>query len=54
MLLRMYVRWAETKKFKVETLDMLHGDEAEQAIVEQHDLDRQAQLREAAISAVMW
>ncbi|MEY4528917.1 MAG: Peptide chain release factor 2 [Nitrospirota bacterium] len=28
MLLRMYVRWAETKKFKVETLDMLHGDEA--------------------------
>ncbi len=28
MLLRMYVRWAETKKFKIETLDMLHGDEA--------------------------
>jgi len=28
MLLRMYVRWAETKKFKVETLDLLHGDEA--------------------------
>lgn len=28
MLLRMYVRWAESKKFKVETLDMLAGDEA--------------------------
>lgn len=28
MLLRMYVRWAEAKKFKVETLDLLHGDEA--------------------------
>ncbi|MCC6142013.1 MAG: peptide chain release factor 2 [Nitrospira sp.] len=28
MLLRMYVRWAETKKFKIETLDLLHGDEA--------------------------
>ncbi|TKS60970.1 MAG: peptide chain release factor 2 [Nitrospira sp.] len=28
MLLRMYVRWAETKKFKVETLDLLPGDEA--------------------------
>jgi peptide chain release factor 2 len=28
MLLRMYVRWAETKKFKVETLDLLAGDEA--------------------------
>lgn len=28
MLLRMYVRWAESKKFKVETLDLLHGDEA--------------------------
>ncbi len=28
MLLRMYVRWAETKKFKVETLDLLVGDEA--------------------------
>jgi peptide chain release factor 2 len=28
MLLRMYVRWAETRKFKVETLDLLHGDEA--------------------------
>ncbi|MBI3355767.1 MAG: peptide chain release factor 2 [Nitrospirae bacterium] len=28
MLLRMYVRWAETKKFKVETLDLLTGDEA--------------------------
>jgi peptide chain release factor 2 len=28
MLLRMYVRWAETKKFKVETLDFLAGDEA--------------------------
>jgi peptide chain release factor 2 len=28
MLLRMYVRWAEKKKFKVETLDFLAGDEA--------------------------
>src|SRR5215204_3536280 len=28
MLLRMYVRWAETRKFKVETLDYLAGDEA--------------------------
>ncbi len=28
MLLRMYVRWAEHKKFKVETLDLLPGDEA--------------------------
>jgi peptide chain release factor 2 len=28
MLLRMYVRWAENKKFKVETLDFLAGDEA--------------------------
>ena len=28
MLLRMYVRWAESKKFKVETLDLLAGDEA--------------------------
>ena len=28
MLLRMYVRWAETKKFKVETLDLLPGEEA--------------------------
>ncbi|MBH0199755.1 MAG: peptide chain release factor 2 [Nitrospira sp.] len=28
MLLRMYVRWAEAKKFKVETLDLLAGDEA--------------------------
>jgi peptide chain release factor 2 len=28
MLLRMYVRWAEGKKFKVETLDYLAGDEA--------------------------
>lgn len=28
MLLRMYVRWAERKKFKVETLDLLPGDEA--------------------------
>lgn len=28
MLLRMYVRWAERKKFKLETLDMLPGDEA--------------------------
>lgn len=28
MLLRMYTRWAEAKGFKVETLDMLPGDEA--------------------------
>lgn len=28
MLLRMYVRWAEQKKFKVETLDLQAGDEA--------------------------
>jgi peptide chain release factor 2 len=28
MLLRMYVRWAEQKKFKVDTLYLLHGDEA--------------------------
>lgn len=28
MLLRMYVRWAERKGFKVETLDLLGGDEA--------------------------
>jgi len=28
MLLRMYVRWAEAKRFKVETLDLLPGDEA--------------------------
>lgn len=28
MLLRMYVRWAERKNFKVETLDLLPGDEA--------------------------
>ena len=28
MLLRMYVRWAESKKFKVETLDLQTGDEA--------------------------
>jgi len=28
MLLRMYVRWAEKKKFKVETLDLQVGDEA--------------------------
>ncbi|WHZ21823.1 MAG: Peptide chain release factor 2 [Nitrospira sp.] len=28
MLLRMYVRWAERKGFKVETLDLLVGDEA--------------------------
>jgi peptide chain release factor 2 len=28
MLLRMYVRWAEAKTFKVETLDLLPGDEA--------------------------
>ncbi|MGQ0555261.1 MAG: peptide chain release factor 2 [Nitrospiraceae bacterium] len=28
MLLRMYVRWAEDKKFKVDTLDLLPGDEA--------------------------
>jgi peptide chain release factor 2 len=28
MLLRMYVRWAESKKFKIETLDLQAGDEA--------------------------
>ncbi|HLR65670.1 MAG TPA: peptide chain release factor 2 [Virgibacillus sp.] len=28
MLLRMYQRWSETKKFKIETLDYLSGDEA--------------------------
>ena len=28
MLLRMYTRWAEAKGFKVETLDLLQGDEA--------------------------
>jgi peptide chain release factor 2 len=28
MLLRMYVRWAERKKFKVETMDLLPGEEA--------------------------
>ncbi|MGQ0810919.1 MAG: peptide chain release factor 2 [Nitrospiraceae bacterium] len=28
MLLRMYVRWAERKGYKVETLDLLPGDEA--------------------------
>ena len=28
MLLRMYVRWAEGKEFKVETLDLLPGEEA--------------------------
>lgn len=28
MLLRMYVRWAENNRFKVETLDFLAGDEA--------------------------
>ncbi|WP_455389768.1 peptide chain release factor 2 [Petrachloros mirabilis] len=28
MLLRMYVRWAESKKFKLETLDLQVGDEA--------------------------
>lgn len=28
MLLRMYVRWAERRKFKVETMDLLPGDEA--------------------------
>src|SRR4029077_14836624 len=28
MLLRMYVRWAESKKFKVETLDLIPGEEA--------------------------
>ena len=28
MLLRMYLRWAESKKFKVETLDLQAGDEA--------------------------
>lgn len=28
MLLRMYVRWAERKRFKVDTLDLLPGEEA--------------------------
>ena len=28
MLLRMYVRWAERRNFKVETMDLLPGDEA--------------------------
>lgn len=28
MLLRMYVRWAESKDYKVQTLDLLAGDEA--------------------------
>ena len=28
MLLRMYVRWAESKDYKVQTLDLLSGDEA--------------------------
>ena len=28
MLLRMYVRWAERNRYKVETLDLLDGDEA--------------------------
>lgn len=28
MLLRMYVRWAERKRFKLETLDLLPGEEA--------------------------
>jgi peptide chain release factor 2 len=28
MLLRMYVRWAEKKKFKLETLDLIPGEEA--------------------------
>ena len=28
MLLRMYVRWAERSRYKVETLDLLDGDEA--------------------------
>jgi peptide chain release factor 2 len=28
MLLRMYIRWAESKTFKVDTLDFLAGDEA--------------------------
>jgi len=28
LLLRMYTRWAESKKFKVETMDYLPGDEA--------------------------
>jgi len=28
MLLRMYVRWAESKLFKIETLDLLPGEEA--------------------------
>lgn len=28
MLLRMYTRWAEAKKFKIKIIDILHGDEA--------------------------
>ena len=28
MLLRMYTRWCEKKGYKVETLDLLEGDEA--------------------------
>ena len=28
MLFRMYTRWAEAKGYKVDTLDMLPGDEA--------------------------
>jgi peptide chain release factor 2 len=28
MLLRMYLRWAETHKYKVTTVDILHGEEA--------------------------
>ena len=28
MLLRMYTRWAENHKFKVELIDLLPGDEA--------------------------
>ncbi len=28
MLLRMYTRWCEKKGYKVETLDLLAGDEA--------------------------
>lgn len=28
MLLRMYTRWADTRDFKVETIDYIHGDEA--------------------------
>ena len=28
MLMRMYVRHADLKKYKCETIDILHGDEA--------------------------